>query len=630
MRRPYRDVMPAGRATAMQMDDCRLMTDPVENQESKVEERFLLDSQLSTVNFGPRRREPAARWIVWMLAALFVALSGAGAFAVTQSTAQPQRDAPKPITIDWDKYPPPQIIHGIGHESLKITTSSLQAQIYFNQGVNLLHCFWFFEAYRAFKYASQLDPSAAMAYWGMAQALDPVEAMKDQRRAAIEKAKSLASKVSLHEQYYIRAQADLENSDKDQAAYRGEMEALIDDYPNDVNARLMLASSEMSGYDHKGKPNNGNMYCQTLLQGILSSDPDDAAANHYWIHALEDGPHVDRALKSAEVLAGLAPGSGHMVHMPGHIYYRLGDYERARQAFLASMRVDRAYMARQHIPFQDDWNYGHNLSYLVAADAEAGRYREARVFALKLKGLPAAAVYGMHGQAFPLAVGNTLARLDMRFADWQATADDVVELGVGSDVATQAMQDYPTGMRLYALGRADLQKDDMAGAQSQAEALEALLWRISNQGNEKQKKSATPVVKRLGILSLELRAHIKLAQGANDQAFQLLQQAVKEEKGLGYAEPPAFFRPAIEYLGNAYLKAKEWDRAREAFNQELKERPNSGFALLGIAKSYALAGETSQAEKAYHAFLAVWPHADSDLAEVREARTYLAGKYTKQ
>ncbi|GEM_PF-236811 len=579
-----------------------------------------------------RCREQVMRLRVWMLAVLLMTFLNAAAFGAMDKTTQSQPVVPKPITVDWDKYSPPQQIHGIGHEFLQITTILPQAQVYFNQGLNLLHCFWFFAAYRAFKYASQLDPSAAMTYWGMAEALDPVTAMKDQRKAAIEKAKSLASKASDHEQYYIRAQADLENSqdDKAQAAYHREMEALIDQYPDDVNAKLMLAASEMGGYNHKGKPNKGEMYCQALLADILKAHPNDAAANHYWIHALEDGPHADRALKSAKVLASLAPNSGHMVHMPGHIYYRIGDYERARQSFLDSMRVDEAYMAAQRIPVQDDWNYGHNLSYLVAADAETGRYQEARQYAGKLKDLPAAAVYGMHGQGFPLSVGNTLTRLDLRFANWQSAADDPVDLGVSPDVSTVAAKGYPQGLKFYAEGMVDIQKGDLEGAQSKAEALDALLWRVSDPGGKKQKKSASPVVKRLSVFSVELRSNINLAQGRNDEAFRLLNQAVDEEKDLGYQEPPAFFRPAIEELGDAYLKAKEWDKAREAFNRELRDRLHSGFALFFIAQSYALAGETNGAVQAYRRFLASWQHADSSLAEVKEAKSYLAGHGSNQ
>ena len=534
------------------------------------------------------------------------------------------------MTVDWDNYPPPKLLNGIGGETLKITTSSPEAQTYFNQGLNLLHCFWFFEAYRAFKYASQLDPSAAMTYWGMAEALAPVEAMKPARKAAIDNAKSRAAKASDHEQYYIRAEADIENSqdEKAQAAYQAEMEDLIDRYPDDINAQLMLAASEMAGYDHKGKPNKGEMYCRALLRNILSSNPNDAAANHYWIHALEDGPRPNRALKSAEALASLAPSSGHMVHMPGHIYYRVGDYERARQAFLDSMHVDEAYMAAYHIPLQDDWNYGHNLSYLVAADAETGRYKEARKYAEKLKGLPAAAVYGMHGQAFPLSVGNTLTRLDLRFAKWQDVAADPANLGVGGEVATDATKQYPEGLRLLAEGMVDVQKADVAAAQSRAEALDALLWQLSNEEDRKQKEYTTPVVKHLNVFSLELQGNIKLAQGKNDEAFRLLNQAVDKENDLGYREPPDFFRPATEELGNLYLKAREWDKAREAFNRELRARPNSGFALFGIAQAYALAGQRDQTVKAYRSFLADWQHADSDLPEVKEARTYLASHRT--
>ncbi|MGH9455782.1 MAG: tetratricopeptide repeat protein [Terriglobia bacterium] len=160
-----------------------------------------------------------------------------------------------------------------------------------------------------------------------------------------------------------------------------------------------------------------------------------------------------------------------------------------------------------------------------------------------------------------------------------------------------------------------------------AEALEALLWRVSHEEDPKQKDSATPVVKRLSVFSLELQGNIQLARGANDEAFRLLNQAVEKESDLGYREPPDFFRPATEELGNAYLRATEWGKAREAFSRELRDRPNGGFSLFGVAQSYALAGQRDQAVKAYQSFLAGWQHADSDLPEVKEATAYLVSHH---
>ena len=123
----------------------------------------------------------------------------------------------------------------------------------------------------------------------------------------------------------------------------------------------------------KGDPLPRAIYSRAMLRDLLYEHPDSAAAHHYWIYAVEPSAHPEWALESAQKLAQLAPASGHMVHMPGHIFYKLGDYERARQSFLASKRVDEDYMARQRVSLADDWNYEHNLSYLIADCAEEGR-----------------------------------------------------------------------------------------------------------------------------------------------------------------------------------------------------------------------------------------------------------------
>ena len=133
----------------------------------------------------------------------------------------------------------------------------------------------------------------------------------------------------------------------------------------------------MSGFDPDGRPTPGEVYAQSLLRRILAKHPENVAANHYWIHAVEGGPNPESGLASVAVLLRGAPHAGHIVHMGGHVAYRLGNYEQARKSFLDSLRVDEAYLAREHIPAQYDDNYAHNLSYLVAACAEAGRRQEA-------------------------------------------------------------------------------------------------------------------------------------------------------------------------------------------------------------------------------------------------------------
>ncbi|MGH9396969.1 MAG: hypothetical protein ACRD18_08995 [Terriglobia bacterium] len=543
------------------------------------------------------------------------------------------RKVPAASADYWAGFPPPPLMTGIGNDTLKITTRSSGAQAYFTQGLRLLHCFWWFEAYRAFRQASQLDPSAAMPYWGMAEALTSFPAMGSDARAAIENAKSRMGAATDHEEYYIRAAADEIEIPGDRGRKESihEMETLIERFPDDVNAQAFLALTEMSGHNPDGSPREGEMYSQMLLRNILASHPRDAAANHYWIHAVEDGPQPQEALKSAELVPQLAPNSAHMVHMAGHIYYRLGEWEAARQAFLASMRVDDDYMASERIRPWQDVNYAHNLSYLVAACAEEGRYAEAMRWASKLRGLRASPIYGEKTAVYAISTGDTRLRLDLRFGNWQAAARDPVDFGAGlGQSASSAAKEFAQGWRLFARAMAALHAEQgvaqIGEATRDAAGLKTLTARMQKEVTADPRQGQDGSKRALALLktaAMELAGNVQGASGNNQEAIALLKSAVQQEKELGYSEPPYYARPVEESLGEAYLKAHEWKPARAAYRAELRLRPASGFALYGIARSYDLEGSLSQAASAYHAFLAQWAHADRDLPQLRRAQAWL-------
>ena len=536
--------------------------------------------------------------------------------------------------LAWKDMPPPMLRDGYGNSELKITTSSAQAQAYFNQGLQLLHCFWEFEAYRAFKEAARLDPTAAMPQWGMAMALENESAMKEQRTAAVNKANELAGAASEHEQFYIRAMSmRLAEGDwqKRLGDYRRELEALLDRFPADHDARAFLAIS-FGGYDDEQRPREGTIYGQSLLKEILRERPNHAAAHHYWIHLLENSPHPQDALASADVLGKLAPLSGHMVHMPGHIYYQTGNYERAYASFAAAARVDEAYMKEQGVTTAETWNYAHNLSYLIAACAESGRYLEGLEWAGKLKGVQDGRSSSAGKYYYALHQGSTLSRLHSRFSQWQAAANAPIEFGVDGDAISETARAYRAALEAHAKGMAAAALRKWPEATRNADILDAALWRMSPQAmpkksdEDKEAQGEDPeyLTLILAVASLDLRGSIASGRGDIDTAERLLSQAVQKEKELGYGEPPVFSRPATESLGYAHLRAKQWDKARDAFTASLNDRPRNGHALFGLAQSYALAGNVSEAMRAYEQFLAAWSHADSDLPQVRTAKQWLA------
>jgi len=528
------------------------------------------------------------------------------------------------ITRDYKmtEMPAPPRITGIGDSHLEITTKSAKAQAYFDQGLNLLHCFWDFEAYRAFKEAARLDPNAAMAYWGIVEAISDYSAMEEIKKSALEKAKTLMDKASDHEQFYIRAQQAQQDKDDAPKDYRSEMEALIDKYPDDIDAQLLLALHMDYGYGKTdGKPRDNTIYSRALVQDVLRTHPNSAAAHHYRIHLLEASTHPQDARPDADVLTKLAPSSGHMVHMPGHIYYRLGDYDRARQSFLDSMKVDFDYMQREKVAPIDDWNYAHNLSYLIASDAESGRLKEALEMAARLEKLPANPFLAKGSPIHALTVGGTAARLNLRFSNWQSVVDHPINLGLDPDSAGVAAVAYRDGVLAYAKGMLALSQKNLDDAARQSDALDAISWRLHAEGPQDDDNKPDQVLRLLETASLDLRGNLLSAQGKHEQAVDILQKAVDKEKDVGYGEPPQYGRPELESLGYAYLRAGKWDQARKAFQDEMLTRPASGHALYGIAQTYEVQGDKKSAARAYSEFLNAWKNADPDLPMMEHAKS---------
>jgi tetratricopeptide (TPR) repeat protein len=556
--------------------------------------------------------------------------------------------------IPPDKLPPPEKLTGIGNAHIKITASP-EAQMWFDQGLNLLHDFWDYESVRAFEQGARVDPNCAMCYWGIYNAeLFTHSNAKYYAKEALTKAVSLKGHVTKAERLYIEASEASEaadNSKKDDKGGSREVQIyrkLVKHSPHDLQARIFLAEAVNDGYDDSGHPNAGKKEQLSILQGVLKEDPDNSAANHYWIHAVEDSPHPEQALHSAEILGRLAPTSGHMVHMPGHIFYRIGDYARAKESFIASMQADEHYMESQHISVDDDWNYVHNLMYAIANLLEAGQLDEATALSAKLT--------HAHGELenslYPWSTRDSISRIDprlpvaLRSADWNKS----VELLQSSKppAALPNIQFLQRALLSFVTGMQSLDEHSLSQAETASSEFDAELWRMSerlkdddakakeNQKNEKDPNASPPklpvmpdaypkpLLNNLSVMSLELRAGILVQKNQNDKAKLLYAQAAREEKALGYREPPAYIRPVGETEAAAFLAASDWKDAKTAYEDALVERPKSGFPLYGIALSSEQSGDVDSARKEYSDFLAAWKSADSNLPQIAHAKDFLA------
>jgi tetratricopeptide (TPR) repeat protein len=378
----------------------------------------------------------------------------------------------------------------------------------------------------------------------------------------------------------------------------------------------------------------------------MKERPDDSAANHYFIHAVEASDHPEDALHSAEILAGLAPDSGHMVHMPGHIFFRIGDYAKAEQAFTASMQVDERYMREQHVDPDNDWNYVHNLMYAVANLLEEGKLKQANATSAKLP----SARGKLDTTLYTYSTRDSIARLNPRLPVALRTGDwaQVINLLQASTAAQRPNLDFlARQLATFARGMQAIENRDLSVAQESSDHFDAELWRISDGSKASRATQNVPVsagstsrnvpklevmpdaqlqplLGSLSVMSLELRASLLASQAKADAAKNLFRKAAEQEKALGYREPPNYIRPVGETEGSVMLTFGDWADAKAAYQAALVERPRSGFALYGIALASDKAGDTDVAVRGYAAFLAAWKDADPDLPQIAQARSYLA------
>ena len=290
---------------------------------------------------------------------------------------------------------PPTLMTGMGQHHHPITTKNPEAQRFFDQGLTLVYAFNHEEAARSFRRAADLDPQAAMAFWGIALALGPcinLDVDPPHEKAAYEavrKAMSLAQNATENERAYIEALAtryspdpttDLRRLDAD---YAQAMRALSKSYPDDLDSATLYAESLMDlrpwklwGLD--GRPAEGTDEIVSVLESVLRRDPDHIGANHYYIHAMEASLQAERTLASAKRLETLAPAAGHLLHMPAHTYLRVGDYPAAARSNVVAAETDRIYLRESGTTgsMYDFMYYAHNLHFLAAANSMAGDFAD--------------------------------------------------------------------------------------------------------------------------------------------------------------------------------------------------------------------------------------------------------------
>ena len=493
-----------------------------------------------------------------------------------------------------------------------ITTSQSRAQQYFDQGLRLVYAFNHEEAIRAFEEATRIDPNAAMAYWGIAYALGPnINAPMDRQaegRAyeAIEKAKGLTEKVTPQERAYIEALATRYSvaPDADRKAldktYVDAMRKVSQQYPDDPDAATLSAEAYMDlrPWDYwtlGGQPHPGTMEIVELLEGVLKRSPQHIGACHYYIHAVEAW-QPERALSCAERLPSLAPGAGHLVHMPSHIYIRVGRYDKAAERNVHAVSADQHYLEGGHLTgVYPAAYYPHNIHFLWAVLTMQGRSGEALQAARDLMKVVSLDVVRQVPE-LELTVPTPLFAL-VRFGRW----DDILRepsppSGLNYSVA---LWHYARGMALTAKGQLDRAKDERAKLDQFAAAMPA--ERIIGLNS-----AAT----LLQIASHVLTGQIAAKQGRIDEAIHHFEKAVGLQDRLRYYEPPDWYYPVRESLGAVLLATGRADHAEAVYREDLKRTPENPWSLYGLAKSLRTQHREGEAATVEERFRRAWSQAD--------------------
>ena len=511
------------------------------------------------------------------------------------------------------------LLEGLSEHHMEITTASPLAQQYFDQGLRLVYAFNHDEAIRAFEAAQKLDPDCAMCYWGVALALGPninaaMEASAVPRAVeALAKAVERAPKASPREQAYIGAlrarysdKPDAARSELD-GAYAEAMREVAKSYPDDLDAATLFAESLMdltpwAYWTKTSQPTQHTAEIVAQIERVLAKDPNHPGANHYYIHAVEASNEPGKALPSAKRLETLAPTAGHLVHMSAHTYMRVGRYHDASVANEHGARADEAYMAwcksGGYYPMA---YYPHNLHFLWASEAFEGRSAASLATSKKL----AEQITADAARAVPPAHELYAVRYfaPVRFGKWDRA---LAEPAPPDDLRyALGMYHWARGMALAATGKLD-----------DAAAEQATLAAISSEDAVKTLAFLEgPASELLEIASLVLAADIASRQGNHAAALGALETAQRKEYALHYTEPPPWPLPVRHYQGAELLAAGRAAEAEAVFRDDLREYPENGWALYGLAAS--LRAQKKPTDEVDARFSAAWAAADVKLTSSR-------------
>lgn len=538
------------------------------------------------------------RWPLVLVLAFLWGCESSSTTSAIDATAPAQSHGSHAAAPQGEQIGAP-LFDGLGDNQFPITTASPEAQKYFDQGLILAYGFNHGEAGRSFREAARLDPQAPMPWWGAALVLGPNinKPMADEdvpaAWTALQRAKELSSNGTAKEQALIAALAKRYAPNTSAArsaldkAYADAMREVASQYPTDPDIQTLFAEALMDTipwdyWTKDGQPKPETVEILQSLESVLAADPLHPGATHYYIHANES-VRPQRALAAADNLRKLHPETGHLVHMPGHIYLRLGMYHDAALVNEDASATDEAYIASCRAQgFYPAAYYPHNVHFLWYATSMEGRSADSIAAARKVSANAQMHPGPEHARLIPLTV-ITLAH----FGKWQEVLDEPQPQNPGP--FEQAMWQYARGLAYVGQGEIDQ-------AQEQLEQIR----RTGDSPEIQQLEQAAfgmPARAMLKIAELDLAGQLDLRQKQYDKAVDLLRESVAVQDELPYMEPPYWYYPQRHALGAALLQAGRPAEAEQVYREDLKRNPNNGYALLGLEQSLRAQGKTAQADE---------------------------------
>lgn len=521
-----------------------------------------------------------------------------------------------------EKQPgPPILMQGMGTYHHKITTSSEQAQKFFDQGLTLAYAFNHAEAERSFREAARLDPNCAMCYWGISLVLGPNINMQMDKESvppayvALNKAKELMKNASAKEQDYITALATrygpspVQDRTKFNEAYANAMREVAKKYPDDLDAATLFAEAMMDihPWDYYNKetrePQPWTPEIVSTLESVMKKNPNHPGANHFYIHAVEASNHPERGLPMAERLSTLVPAAGHLVHMPAHIYIRTGDYKKASETNEHAIQSDNSYLSGCHAPGAYSMVYvPHNHHFLSASATLEGRSKVALDSANAVRSKVDPQMMRQEGMAVLQHFYMVPTFVMIRFGMW----DDILK-----SPAPDKDLIYPTGIWHYARGLALVRTGKIDDAKKELEQVKSV---AANPALEKMLLMDLHKTTDLMQIQVEhLTGEIAAASKDYASAISHLQKAVQIEDNLTYDEPPVWPNPMRHYLGAVLLDAKRSAEAEKVYREELTKFPRNGWSLFGLEQSLIAQNKKQEADSVKKELDVAWAAADIKL-----------------